>query len=231
MINFIDRALEQFLREQVPLPESSIGVSFETPDKAWGAALNRPTVNVFLWDLSRSSQTALTGLDQRHGDGGIERRLVNPTVDFQYLITAWATEVRDEHQLLGSILQSVMAKGQLPDGAVPAGVIEGPGKISLAPAGDRVPGEFWSALGGRLKPGLQLTVTAALPVHAWQATAAPPTSIDVGIDPSMAAPAPPVPAATARWVATEPSTPRRLRRTGTVTRETRASETRTSGPQ
>lgn len=226
MINFIDRALEQFLRDQVPLPESSIGVSFETPDKAWGSALNRPTVNVFLWDLSRSSQTALTGLDQRRSDDGIERRLVNPAVDFHYLITAWATEVRDEHQLLGSILQSVMSRGQLPPDSLPAGTIEGPGKISLASSDDHMPGEFWSALGGRLKPGLQLKVTASLPVYDWQTAAAPPTSIDLGVDSSV--PVPVVPAQpTARWVASEPSGTRRVRRTGTVTRETR--ETRSPG--
>lgn len=221
MINFLDRALEHFLREQVPLPESSIGVSFDTPDKAWGAALNRPTVNVFLWDLSRSPTTARTGIDERRSDSQVERRIVNPAVDFNYLVTAWATEIRDEHHLLGSILQAVMATGQLPEGDFPDGVLEGQAKLSIAPADERVPGEFWSALGGRLKPGLQLKVTATLPVHAWQPAAAPPTSIDVGVEPKANSAAAATPAS-ARWVATEPSTPRRLRRTGMVSQETRA---------
>lgn len=218
MINFIDRALEQFLREQVPLPESSIGVSFETPDKAWGAALNRPTVNIFLWDLSRSSQAAGAGIDQRQNNGAIERRLVNPSVDLSYLVTAWATEIRDEHQLLGTILQCVMSKGRLPDDSIPEGIIEGHARISLAPAESHVPGEFWSALGGRLKPAVQLKLTATLPVHAWQETAAPPTSIDIGVSPSVPGTAAPI-VTTAKWVPTDGSGPRRVRRTGTVSRE------------
>ncbi len=223
MINFIDRALEQFLREQVPLPESTIGVSFETPDKAWGAALNRPTVNVFLWDLSRSSQNAETGIDQRENNGAIERRLVNPKVDFFYVVTAWATEIRDEHQLLGSILQSVMSKGRLPHESIPEGVIEGVVMISLAPAESQIPGEFWSALGGRLKPALQLKLTATLPVRAWRPTTAPPTSIEVGATPTIPASVSPTPAS-GRWAATEASGPRRMRRSGTVSRETRPAE-------
>lgn len=221
MINFIDRALERFLREQVPLPESSIGVSFDTPDKAWGAALNRPTVNVFLWDLSRSPAAARTGIDERRGEVGVQRRVVNPSVDFNYLLTAWATEVRDEHQLLGNILQAVMAGGQLAGSDFPDGVLEGRARITVASAEERVPGEFWSALGGRLKPGLQLKVTATLPVHAWETAAAPPTSIEVGVEASTPPAPAPVPA-TARWMATEPSTPRRLKRTGVVSTETRA---------
>lgn len=229
MINHLDRALERYLREQVPLPEASIGVSFDAPDKDWGAALNRPTVNVFLWDVARAVASSPTGMAQREGEQGIERRSANPAVDFHYLLTAWASEIRDEHQVLGSVLSTVLRHGALPEDLLPDGFADGKCRLSLAAPEHRVPGEFWSALGGRLKPGLQLKVTVPMPVHEWVVAASPPTSIEVGLDPAgpPVAVAPPRSGAWARpgrdsadVAATAPG-PRRVRRNGVITAEGR----------
>ena len=240
MINHLDRALERYLREQVPLPESSIGVSFDPPDKDWGAALNRPTVNVFLWDVARAVASSPTGLAQREGANGIERRSANPAVDFHYLLTAWASDVKDEHQVLGTVLSTVLRHGVLPEELLPDGFADGKCRLSLAAPEHRVPGEFWSALGGRLKPGLQLKVTVPVPVHEWVPTTPPPTSIELGMDPS--GPAKPISTSPAgRWVPpasgaagtgdAATGTARRLRRSGVVTSEGRAKpETETTRP-
>ncbi|HET9076672.1 MAG TPA: DUF4255 domain-containing protein [Acidimicrobiales bacterium] len=219
MIQFIDRALEQYLRQQVPLPESSIGVSFEPPDKTWGAGLNRPTVNAFLWNLAPSATAAAAGMMTRQGPTGIERRPGSPMMDFHYLVTAWATELRDEHQLLGSILQTVLTERELGDDLIPPGVVTGRASLSLASSDHGVPGEFWSALGGRLKPGLQLQVTVPVDVYAWRETARPPESIEVAVDASVAVAAPEA-ARRARWTAVEPGSPRRIRRLGAAVAET-----------
>jgi hypothetical protein len=220
VINHLDRALERYLREQVPLPESTIGVSFDPPDKDWGAALNRPTVNVFLWHVERAVAASPTGLAQREGTNGIERRSTNPAVEFHYLLTAWASDVKDEHQVLGSVLSTLLRHGVLPDDLLPEGFADGKCRISLGTSEQRVPGEFWSALGGRLKPGLQLKITVPVPVHDWVAAAAPPTSIEVGLDPSgPVKPATPTPAG--GWESSGTRTPRRTRRNGVVTAEGR----------
>lgn len=220
MINFIDRALERHLREKVPLRESTIGVSFDPPDKDWGAGLSRPTVNVFLWDVSRAARSSSTGLSHRQAEQGVERRRANPEVDLHYLVTAWATDVNDEHQVLGAVLQAILRHRQLPSELLPAGTVDGSCRLALEQPEHRMPGEFWSALGGRLKPGLQLRVTVPLPVYEWAATAPPPTSIDLGMDPMAAPPAEALPAA--RWAPAGATSPRRVRRNGVITSEGRA---------
>jgi Pvc16 N-terminal domain len=178
VIQLVDRAVERFLREIVPLDEGAVDVSFDAPDRTWGAALTRPAVNVFLWEVARNPAYLRAGMQQRKApEGAIERRPATPVVDLHYLITAWATELADEHQLLGSVLTSVLAHNRLPDQVLTdtlAGVRVG---MALAPYEKRVPGEFWSALDGRLKPGLQLELNLPVEVFEWQATAQPAESV------------------------------------------------------
>lgn len=186
MIQFVDRAIEEFLRARVPLAANAVDVSFHAPDKTWGAGLTRPTLNVFLWDVASAAGYSKTGLQQRvNPTGNVERRPTNPVVDLGYLVTAWATEYRDEHELLGSVLQCVLANKALPEEFLPdrfAGLRCG---LSLAPGERRVPGEFWSALDGRLKPGLQLQVALPVEVFAWQSAAAPAEQVQLTVDPRI----------------------------------------------
>lgn len=46
MLHLLDASLETFLRLTVPLPEREIDISFEAPDRDWGARVTRPTVDV-----------------------------------------------------------------------------------------------------------------------------------------------------------------------------------------
>lgn len=217
MIQLVDRAVEQFLRQAVPLPENAVDVSFDAPDRTWGAAITRPTVNIFLWEVTRNPAFAQAGLLQRRGaDGRVERRPSSPVVDLHYLITAWAAEQRDEHELLGSILSCVLAHSVLPTEALPEQLAATSWiTVSLASHEKRAPGEFWSALDGRLKPGLELELSLPLDVFTWEPTAAPAESIGVGLSPM---PAPPKPAA-------DSAPPlRRLRSNGKLVMEGRAAE-------
>jgi hypothetical protein len=185
VIHLVDRAVEQFLRQSVPLAENAVDVSFDAPDRTWGAAITRPTVNIFLWEVTRSPSLAQAGLMQRMGaDGRIERRPKPPVVDLHYLITAWASEQRDEHQLLGSILACVLAHSALPDSALPE-QLEGISWISmcLARHEKRAPGEFWSALDGRLKPGLELELSLPLDVFTWEQAAPATESVGIALSP------------------------------------------------
>ena len=120
MIQLVDRSLEEFLRVRVPLDARAVDVSFQAPDKTWGASVSRPTVNVFLCDVSSHEGYLKTGIEQRVNPAGkVERRPTNPVVDLSYLVTAWATERRDEHELLGSVLECILAHRAIPEG-IPA---------------------------------------------------------------------------------------------------------------
>ena len=185
MIQFIDEAIETFLRRAVPLPETVADVSFAAPDRAWGAGVTRPTVNVFLWDISRNRALSSTGLGQQYTDGHQAlRRPTDPVVDLRYLVTAWASEQRDEHQLLGAVLRCVLANSALRGSDLPRALAETPFvKLALASEETRVPGEFWSSLDGRLKPGLQVVVTLPVGAFEWVPAGPPATSVSLTAKP------------------------------------------------
>lgn len=249
VINFIDRALERYLREEVPLRESNIGLAFDPPDRDWGAALNRPTVNVFMWDVARAERAGSSGLDERRVEDGVERRRASVRVELRYLITAWATEVADEHRLLGDVLRTILAKRELPGDVIPEGLVEGACRVFVESEDQRQRGDFWSALGGKYKPAIRVMVSALIPVDEWKLAAPAPSSIDLGVQPALAQPAlAAVPAA--RWVPTEEGVPtgdetpatngtpaanaggnRRLRRNGVVSSEGRGSAPSTGSSQ
>jgi Pvc16 N-terminal domain len=191
VIQAVDRALEDFLRAKVPLSAQAVDISFQPPDRSWGAGLTRPTINLFMWDILRNPGQMRTGLNQRlTGDGDIERRPSNPVVDLVYLVTAWATEIRDEHQLLGTVMESVLGFGSIPADVLPDRLAGTKCGLSLAPADRRIPGDFWSALDGRLKPGLQLQVTLPIEVFQWQLAARPPEGVDLDLQRTTPGPAP-----------------------------------------
>ncbi len=180
MIQFIDEAVEAHLRREVPLPETSVDISFAAPDRAWGAAVTRPTVNIFLWDIRRNMTRTTAGLAQQGADGQVERRPTNPVIDLRYVVTAWAAEHRDEHQLLGSVLTCILAHSSVaPDILPPQLPTSSSLSLGLASEEARVTGEFWSSLDGRLKPGLQLVVSIPLDIFGWVAAGPPTASVGV----------------------------------------------------
>jgi hypothetical protein len=202
VIHFIDEAIERLLRREVPLPEATVDISFAAPDRAWGAGLTRPTVNVFLWDIRRNTVRSTGGLAQQTSNGQVARRPSSPVVDLRYLVTTWATEHRDEHQLLGSVLVCVLANSSVPPEDLPP-QLPTTSSLSLSLAGEdaRVPGEFWSSLDGRLKPGLQIVVSLPLEIFAW-APAGPPVGTVTVASQQMPQPSAP---ATGGWPGRPPA--------------------------
>jgi hypothetical protein len=192
LIQFVDEALEALLRLAVPLPEPVADISFAAPDKTWGASVTRPTVNVFLWHIRRNQVLSSTGLGQRYSDGEHAlRRPTDPVVDLRYLVTAWASDERDEHQLLGSVLRCVLANASLPTGVLSGPLAEAP-FVKLALAGDeaRATGEFWTSLDGRLKPGLQVVVTLPVAVFEWLPAGPPASAVSLAAKPFRSSPTP-----------------------------------------
>jgi hypothetical protein len=86
-------------------------------------------------------------------------------VDFCYMITAWTTDVADEHQLLGRLLMGLL---RFP--VVPADVLKGtlisqplPMRAWLAqPERTPNPWDFWGNVEHRMKASLNFVLTVAL---------------------------------------------------------------------
>lgn len=165
MLNLLDTSLEAYLRDAVPLDPGDVDVSFEAPDDDWGAGVTKPTVNLYLWDVRRNDEDRQSGLELAEDDDGRPvRRPSLPRVDCRYLVTAWTTEVGDEHALLGQVLATVLTTGVVPaDQLVGAYAEVRPlPTLSVAAQDASNKSDLWSALGGQLKAGLDLIVTATV---------------------------------------------------------------------
>jgi hypothetical protein len=177
MLHLLDESLEAFLRAAVPLPAREIDVAFDRPDKEWAARVSRPTINLYLWDVRRNVSTCDFDVDDLgEGSGRAHRRAPLFRVDCRYLVTAWTSDVRDEHALLGATLAVLLRHTELEreylQGAY-RDVVRVP-FIEVGADDGRDNSGFWTALGGQLKPGLDVTVTATVDV-ALLASAALPT--------------------------------------------------------
>jgi hypothetical protein len=164
MLHLLDETLEAFLREEIPLPVRQVDVSFSAPDEDWGAKLSRPTVNLFLWDIRQNFSERTAGSELVEENGRKFRRSPRPRVDCRYLVTAWTTDVGDEHQLLGSLLVAFLSHPEI--GAAHlrgllADVRPLP-TLSVAAPTETTSSDFWSAIKGKLKPGLDLLVTTVV---------------------------------------------------------------------
>lgn len=173
MLKMLDDAIEVFLRAAVPLPEDTTDVSFAAPDRDWAMARSkqRQTVNVFLWDVRRNLAEQDSGLHRRTGaDGETIRTSPLPIVDCRYLLTVWAGDptasdehARDEHDLLGRILQALLSSPMLPGAVVGhTDVTSFLARLTVSLPDGKDTMDFWSALGGQLRPGLDLVITTTV---------------------------------------------------------------------
>jgi len=177
MLHLLDETLEAFLRAVVPLPQRDVDVAFDAPDGEWAAALSsRPTVDLYLWDIRPNLAERDYGEVLVEEENGRRfRRDPLPRVDCRYLVTAWTSEVRDEHSLLGDVLSALLLHPVIEVEhlqGVFASVRPLP-RLHLRSGDGTENSDFWSALGGQLKPGLDLVVTVTVDA-ALRAAAGPP---------------------------------------------------------
>ncbi len=174
MLDLLDETLEAFLHATVPLDARDVDVSFEAPDSDWSAKLTRPTVNLFLWDIRRSSERAKAGMETLERDGAIVRRLALPRIELRYLVTAWTSEHRDERALLSGLMRTILAHSHVPADFIadPLKELEAPALLMTRGGEDHV--DVFKTLQGQLKPGLNLVVHTAVEIDAYT-PAGPPT--------------------------------------------------------
>jgi hypothetical protein len=193
MLHQLDESIETFLRAAVPLPARDIDVAFEAPDGDWAARVSRPTVNLYLWDVRVNLSEREYGDELiEDSDGKRYRRGPLPRVDCRYLVTAWTSEVRDEHSLLGSVLAALLLHPVIEAEhlqGVLATVRPVP-SLSLRSGDGSENSDFWSALGGQLKPGLDLVVTATVDAAAMAAAGPAVEGLDVRAVPGLRPPPP-----------------------------------------
>jgi uncharacterized protein DUF4255 len=164
VIHEVDRALQQLIRDEA-LQETDVEVAFDAPTKDWAARRNAPTVNVYLYDVREDLRRRQRGLRNEYTDGTVSARHLPPRhYKLSYLVTAWTQRPEDEHRVLSSLLIGFLRYEAMPPelltGSLAAIGLPVPMTVALPPPEDRAFADVWTALGGELKPSLDLVVSA-----------------------------------------------------------------------
>jgi hypothetical protein len=178
MIQDLDESLRTLVRRDA-LQGSDVDVAFEAPTREWAAHRNTPTVDLYLYDIREDLQRRTVAWEPVRNEDGrvIERRPPARVYKLSYLVTAWTQRPEDEHRLLSAMLLCFLRHERMPD-EVLAGTLAGTmvpvlTTIALPPPPDRSLSDVWSALGGELKPSLDLVVTAPFDVQRQQEAGPP----------------------------------------------------------
>lgn len=164
MLQLLDESLEEFLRGVVPLERGEVDLAFDTPDSEWGTGITRPTVNLFLWDVRRSLDENESGRERVATSDGSAWRQRPPRVAFRYLCTAWTSEIADQHRLLGGLLIALLGHSQIPQQYLQGHLVDLDPlpTLRIARPDGKDFAEFWPAVEGKLRAGLDLIVTATV---------------------------------------------------------------------
>lgn len=165
VIHEVDVALRSLI-EREATAGTEVEVVFEAPTKDWAGRRNTPTIDVYLYDIREDLRRRERGLVNEYDDRERVRARHLPPRHFKlsYLVTAWTQRPEDEHRLLSALLSCFLRHdaiptefltGPLADMALPV-----PVTVALPPPEDRSFADVWSALGGELKPSLDVVVSA-----------------------------------------------------------------------
>lgn len=170
MIHEVDEVLKRLLTGGA-LAGSGVEVSFDAPTRDWAARRNAPVINSYLYDIredvNRRQRGHLPVVDER--EVVVKRRQPPRWFRLSYLVTAWTKLPQDEHRLISAVMATLIPKEMLTPGELPGSLGALGLSVPLSVAGiqteSRSLAEIWSALGGELKPSLDVVVTAPFPAY------------------------------------------------------------------
>lgn len=164
MIHEVDHALRALI-EREAVDSAGVEVVFDAPTKDWATRRTVPTIDVYLYDIREDLRRRERGLINEYEGSRIRSRRLPPRhFKLSYLVTAWTQRPEDEHRLLALLLGCFLRHDALPPELVTGPLAElglpVPVTIALPPPEDRSFADVWSALGGELKPSLDIVVSA-----------------------------------------------------------------------
>lgn len=164
VIHEVDESLRALVRRDA-LAGTDVEVVFDAPTKDWSTRRNAPTVDMYLYDLREDLRRRETGINDVRANGRVTGRIQPPRwFKLSYLVTAWTQRPEDEHRLLAALLRCFLHSDRIPPdllaGSLATVEASIPYTCALPPPEDRALSDVWSALGGELKPSLDLVVYA-----------------------------------------------------------------------
>jgi hypothetical protein len=168
VIHEVDEILEGLLRSGA-LAGTDIDIAFDAPTRDWAARRNAPTIDAYLYDIREDVHRRERGAMPVRDESGVVLRRRQPPRWFRlsYLVTAWTKRPQDEHRLLSAALAALLPREALTPGEL-SGTLATLGlTVPMTVAGvqneSRSLADIWSALGGVLKPSLDVVITVPFP--------------------------------------------------------------------
>lgn len=187
MIHEVDDALRELVRAEALGGGAGVDVVFDAPTRDWAARRNAPTVNLYLYDIREDLGLRSRGRRNVYDEQGrvVARTLPPRYFKLSYLISAWTQRPEDEHRLLSALLGCFLRYSALPSDRLGTELgltgLPVPLSIALPPPENKAFTDVWSALGGELKPSLDVVVSAPV-VAAPSYPAGPPVEDGLALD-------------------------------------------------
>ncbi len=171
MISDVDEALRKILTRDTAIGQYGIEIKYDQPNREWTARLNKPTINLFLFDIRENLK--LRAAEQYspkiREDGTVEVHRNVFRIDLRYLLTAWTKSPEDEHLLLSDALLCLLRNPYLPQDVLSDRLKAQPYPIPLETAvfqpehgpEDKFT-EIWSVLNNTIHAGFILIVTLSV---------------------------------------------------------------------
>lgn len=171
MLHNLSTTLKAILDDtSLPALVRNADVAFERPMDSYNP--NTPTINLFLYDVRENTELRSNEpvIERENGIATIRKPPLRVACSYQ--VTAWSDSsvtgeaaILDQHQLLGAVLKVFAG---IP--TIPEKYLQGNLKNTLYPVplvtaqADLVrnPAEFWTAMGGKLRPSFTVTATLAV---------------------------------------------------------------------
>jgi hypothetical protein len=178
VIHHVDESLRTLVKRDV-VNGTDVEVAFDAPTRDWSSKRSSPAINLFLYDIREDGSQRQQGLVRERGPDGRVLRDREPIrkLKLSYLVTAWAQRPEDEHRLLAALLECFLKYD-----ALPADVLAGPlGEfgttvaltVGVPSVEDRHVSDLWSAIGGELRPALDVVAIAPIQPGVPRAPAPP----------------------------------------------------------
>jgi hypothetical protein len=169
MIADVDETLRQLIKEELPIKNNEIEISFEQPKRENSVRWTKPTINLYLYDLRENNVLRQHQWDRLPGGNGSDHlahlKRTPMRVDCFYMLTTWASDPGDEHRLLTRTLLALFRFPLLPEDRLVGSVRNPPFDIQARLAShDKLtnPAEVWSSLDNEIRPSISYIVTLAL---------------------------------------------------------------------
>ncbi|WP_030613553.1 DUF4255 domain-containing protein [Streptomyces sclerotialus] len=185
MIHEVDEVLKGLLNGGA-LAGSGVEIAFDAPTREWAARRNAPAVDAYLYDIREDVGRRQRGTVPVRDDQGVVRTRRQPPRWFRlaYLVTAWTKRPEDEHRLLSAVLATLLPHETLAPGQLTGSLANLGLTVPLTVAGPhteaRSLADVWSALGGELKPSLDVVITVPFPAYP-EYDAGPPVTEGAGV--------------------------------------------------